>query len=37
MTPHALTPIDGPAEVIMVFNRDGHGARVYREAGRPPT
>ncbi|MCL2730767.1 MAG: XRE family transcriptional regulator [Actinomycetia bacterium] len=29
MTPHAFTPVDGPAEVIMLFDRDGHRAHVH--------
>ena len=28
MTPHALEAIDGPAEVIMIFDRDGQRAHV---------
>lgn len=30
MTPHAITAIDGPAEVVMTFDRDGHRAHVHR-------
>lgn len=26
MTPHAVTALDGPAEAVMVFDRDGRGA-----------
>jgi DNA-binding XRE family transcriptional regulator/quercetin dioxygenase-like cupin family protein len=37
MTPHALTAIEGPAEVLMIFNRDGQRAHVHRETGRSPT
>lgn len=33
MTPHAFAAIDGPAELIMIFDRDGHHAHVHREAG----
>jgi transcriptional regulator with XRE-family HTH domain len=33
MTPHAFTAIDGPAELIMIFDRDGHNAHVHRDAG----
>jgi transcriptional regulator with XRE-family HTH domain len=29
MTPHALAAIDGPAELIMIFDRDGHRAHVH--------
>lgn len=36
MTPHALAAIDGPAELIMIFDRDGLHAHVHRDgAGRP--
>ena len=34
MTPHAITAIDGPAELIMIFDRDGQRAHVHREPGR---
>ena len=37
MTPHAIAAIDGPAELIMIFDRDGHRAHVHRETGGPPT
>ena len=30
MTPHAITAIDGPAELIMIFDRDG------QRGPRPP-
>lgn len=30
MTPHALAAVDGPAELIMIFDRDGHRAHVHR-------
>lgn len=33
MTPHALVAVDGPAELIMIFDRDGHRAHVHRETG----
>jgi DNA-binding XRE family transcriptional regulator/quercetin dioxygenase-like cupin family protein len=36
MTPHALAAIDGPAELIMIFDRDGQRAHVHNHAGRPP-
>ncbi len=29
MTPHALTALDGPAEMIMIFDRDGERAHVH--------
>jgi transcriptional regulator with XRE-family HTH domain len=32
MTPHALAAIDGPAELVMIFNRDGLHAHVHHEA-----
>jgi hypothetical protein len=31
MTPHAFAAIDGPAELIMIFDRDGQRAHVHRE------
>lgn len=31
MTPHALTAVDGPAEVIMISDRDGHRAHLPHE------
>jgi transcriptional regulator with XRE-family HTH domain len=37
MTPHALTAIEGPAEVLMIINRDGQRAHVHRETSRSPT
>ena len=30
MTPHALAAIDGPAEVVQIFNRDGMHAHVHQ-------
>lgn len=30
MTPHAFTAIDGPAELIMIFDRDGQRAHVHQ-------
>lgn len=36
MTPHAIAAIDGPAELIMIFDRDGQRAHVHHEtAGQP--
>ena len=32
MTPHSFGAVDGPAEVIMIFDRDGH--RVHSGDGR---
>jgi transcriptional regulator with XRE-family HTH domain len=31
MTPHAVSAVDGPAELIMIFDRDGQHAHVHRE------
>jgi transcriptional regulator with XRE-family HTH domain len=31
MTPHAVSPDGGPAEIIQIFNRDGLHAHVHRE------
>ena len=31
MTPHAFVAVDGPAEVVMIFDPDGH--RVHRRDG----
>ena len=30
MTPHAFTALDGPAELLMIFDRDGQQAHVHR-------
>ncbi len=30
MTPHAITALDGPAEVVMMFDRDGQRAHVHQ-------
>ena len=35
MTPHAVTAVDGPAELIMIFDRDGQRAHVHRAADSP--
>ena len=32
MTPHACAAIDGPAELIMIFDRDGQRAHVHHES-----
>lgn len=32
MTPHAFAAVDGPAELILIFDRDGQHAHVHREA-----
>jgi hypothetical protein len=37
MTPHALAAVDGPAELIMSFDRDGQRAHVHRETDGHPT
>jgi quercetin dioxygenase-like cupin family protein len=31
MTPHAFAAVDGPAELIAIFDRDGHRAHVHHE------
>ena len=31
MTPHAFTALDGPAELIMIFDRDGQHAHIHRD------
>ena len=37
MTPHAIAAVDGPAELIMIFDRDGQRAHVrHQTAGQPP-
>jgi quercetin dioxygenase-like cupin family protein len=36
MTPHAVAAIDGPAELIMIFDRDGQRAHVHHETGWQP-
>jgi transcriptional regulator with XRE-family HTH domain len=37
MTPHAITAIDAPAELIMIFDRDGQRAHVHHERPDPPS
>lgn len=38
MTPHAVAALGGPAELIMIFDRDGQHAHVHRDApARGPT
>jgi quercetin dioxygenase-like cupin family protein len=32
MTPHAFGAVDGPAELIMIFDRDGHRAHAHSDA-----
>lgn len=32
MTPHACHAVDGPAELIMIFDRDGQRAHIHRES-----
>lgn len=36
MTPHAMRAIDAPAEVIMIFDRDGQRAHVHHEPTESP-
>jgi transcriptional regulator with XRE-family HTH domain len=33
MTPHACSAVDGPAELIMIVDRDGQRAHVHHESG----
>ena len=33
MTPHALDALDGPAELIMVFDGDGQRAHLHTDGG----
>ncbi len=33
MTPHCFAALDGPTELVMIFDRDGQHAHVHREAG----
>ena len=37
MTPHAFAAIDGPAELIVIFDRDGQRAHVHHESDGHPT
>jgi len=37
MTPHAIAAIDEPAELVMIFDRDGQRAHVHRESADRPT
>lgn len=32
MTPHAVTAADGPAEIVMIFDRAGESAHVHRDS-----
>ncbi len=34
MTPHSIAAVDAPAELIMLFDRDGHQAHLHRPPGR---
>jgi transcriptional regulator with XRE-family HTH domain len=36
MTPHAFAAIDGPAELIMIFDRDGQRAHIHHETEGEP-
>jgi transcriptional regulator with XRE-family HTH domain len=33
MTPHAFTAVDGPVELLMIFDRDGQHAHIHRSGG----
>jgi hypothetical protein len=35
MTPHAFAAVDGPAELIMIFDRDGQRAHVHHRDADP--
>ncbi|MDP8909099.1 MAG: XRE family transcriptional regulator, partial [Chloroflexota bacterium] len=37
MTPHAFAAIEGPAELVMIFDRDGQRAHVHHETDGHPT
>jgi hypothetical protein len=37
MTPHAFVAIHGPAEMTMIFDRDGQRAYVHHESGGDST
>ncbi len=37
MTPHAFAAVDGPAELIMIFDRDGQRAHVHHDTAAAPT
>jgi mannose-6-phosphate isomerase-like protein (cupin superfamily) len=37
MTPHAFAAVDGPAELIMIVDRDGQRAHVHHETDGHPT
>ena len=37
MTPHAFAAVDGPAELVMIFDRDGQRAHVHSGAGAGQT
>jgi transcriptional regulator with XRE-family HTH domain len=37
MTPHAVSAIDGAAELIMIFDRDGQRAHVHRQDASAPS
>ena len=36
MTPHAFAAIDRPAELIMIFDRDGQRAHIHHDSGDQP-
>jgi transcriptional regulator with XRE-family HTH domain len=37
MTPHSFAAVDGPAEIITIFDRDGQRAHVHHETAGQPT
>ena len=37
MTPHAITAVGAPAELVMIFDRDGQRAHVHHDTGGPAT
>lgn len=37
MTPHSFAAIDGPAELIMIFDREGQRAHTHRQTGNHPS
>jgi hypothetical protein len=37
MTPHAMSAVDGAAELIMIFDRDGQRAHVHHQADASAT
>lgn len=37
MTPHAIAAIGGPAELIMIFDREGHRAHIHHDGSDEPS